>query len=86
MTEQSRSSSAQSRRRRFSEVDNSFGDHYHFRSRVPFKSFDDRLQESRLLFSETVPTIGVTLAVIIMTRPLTGITFFVSEVLWFRVL
>ncbi|KAF3511630.1 hypothetical protein F2Q69_00006667 [Brassica cretica] len=58
LTEKSRSSSARSRLRRFSEVVNSFGDHYHFRSRVPFKSFDDRLQESRLLFSQTVPTIG----------------------------
>ncbi|KAF3543091.1 hypothetical protein DY000_02007392 [Brassica cretica] len=58
LTEQSRSSSARSRLRRFSEVVNSFGDHYHFRSRVPFKSFDDCLQESRLLFSQTVPTIG----------------------------
>ncbi|KAF2577980.1 hypothetical protein F2Q68_00004903 [Brassica cretica] len=58
LTEQSRSSSARSRLRRFSEVVNSFGDHCHFRSRVPFKSFDDCLQESRLLFSQTVPTIG----------------------------
>ncbi|KAF3495701.1 hypothetical protein DY000_02052973 [Brassica cretica] len=58
MNDQSRSSSARSRRRRFIEVDYSFGDHYHFRSRVPFKSFDDRLQGSRRLFSEIVPTIG----------------------------
>ncbi|KAL0742873.1 hypothetical protein Bca4012_084386 [Brassica carinata] len=59
MNEQSRSSSDRSRRRRFSEVDYSFGDHYHFRPRVPFKSFNDHLQESRRLFSEkTVPTIG----------------------------
>ncbi|KAH0938438.1 hypothetical protein HID58_005899, partial [Brassica napus] len=29
-----------------------------FRSRVSFKSFDDRLQESRLIFSGTVSPIG----------------------------
>ena len=58
MTEQSCSSTDRSRRRRFSEVDYSFGEHYHFRSQVPFISFEDRLQRSRLLFSNTVPTIG----------------------------
>ncbi|CAN6809167.1 unnamed protein product, partial [Brassica oleracea var. botrytis] len=58
MTEQSRSSTDRSRRRRFSEIDYSFGEHYHFRSQVPFISFEDRLQRSRLLFSNTVPTIG----------------------------
>ncbi|KAF2544838.1 hypothetical protein F2Q70_00021354 [Brassica cretica] len=58
MTEQSHSSTDRSRRRRFSEVDYSFGEHYHFRSQVLFISFNDRLQISRLLFSNTVPTIG----------------------------
>ena len=58
MTEQSRSSTDRSRRRRFSEIDYSFGEHYHFRSQVPFISFEDRLQKIRLLFSNTVPTIG----------------------------
>ncbi|KAF3528991.1 hypothetical protein DY000_02039399 [Brassica cretica] len=53
MTEQSRFSTDRSRRRRFSEVDYSFGEHYHFRSQVPFISFDGRLQRSRLLFANT---------------------------------
>ena len=57
MTEQSRSSTNRSRRRRFSEIDYSFGEHYQFWSQVPFISFDDHLQRSRLLFSSTVPTI-----------------------------
>ena len=57
MTEQSNSPTTQSRRRRFSEADSSFGEHYHFRSQVPFKSFDDRLQRSRLLFRNTVTAI-----------------------------
>ncbi|KAF3487119.1 hypothetical protein F2Q69_00053967 [Brassica cretica] len=58
MTEQSNSPTTQSRRQRFSEADYSFGERYHFRSQVPFKSFDDRLQRSRLLFRNTVTEIG----------------------------
>ncbi|KAG2265775.1 hypothetical protein Bca4012_076881 [Brassica carinata] len=58
MTEQSNSPTTQSRRRRFSEADSSFGERYHFRSQVPFKSFEDRLQRSRLLFRNTVTAIG----------------------------
>ncbi|KAF3516324.1 hypothetical protein DY000_02061313 [Brassica cretica] len=57
MTEQSRSYTGRSRCRKFSEVDYSFGEHYHYRSEVPFVSFDERLQRSRQLFSNTVPTI-----------------------------
>ncbi|KAG2251946.1 hypothetical protein Bca52824_082082 [Brassica carinata] len=57
MADQSRSSLNRSRRRRFSEIDHSFGEHYHFRPRVPFISFHDRLQRTRLLFSNTVPII-----------------------------
>ncbi|KAF3525658.1 hypothetical protein F2Q69_00048892 [Brassica cretica] len=58
MADQSRSSLNRSRRRMFSEIDHSFGEHYHFRPRVPFISFHDRLQRTRLLFSNTVPIIG----------------------------
>ncbi|KAF2532658.1 hypothetical protein F2Q70_00030602 [Brassica cretica] len=56
MTEQSNSPTTQSRRRRFSEVDSSFGERYHFRSQVPFKSFDDRLQRDENLLEEVFPS------------------------------
>ncbi|KAF3497751.1 hypothetical protein DY000_02054310 [Brassica cretica] len=59
MSDQNPSSSVRTRIQRFSEIDNAYGEHYQFRSRVPFKSFDDRLQESRLIFSGTVSPIGV---------------------------
>nr|VDD44436.1 unnamed protein product [Brassica oleracea] len=58
MADQNLSSSVRTRIRRFSEIDNAYGEHFQFRLRVPFKSFDDRLQESRLIFSGTVPPIG----------------------------
>ncbi|KAF2589771.1 hypothetical protein F2Q70_00039502 [Brassica cretica] len=58
MSDQNPSSSVRTRIQRFSEIDNAYGEHYQFRSRVPFKSFDDRLQESRLIFSETISPIG----------------------------
>ncbi|KAL0682889.1 hypothetical protein Bca4012_049737 [Brassica carinata] len=58
MADQNLSSSVRTGIRRFREIDNAYGEHYQFRSRVPFKSFDDRLQESRLIFSGTVPPIG----------------------------
>ena len=57
MADQSCSSLNRSRRRRFSEIDHSFREHYHFRPRVPFILFHDRLQRTRLLFSNTVPII-----------------------------
>ncbi|WZZ59474.1 hypothetical protein YC2023_059581 [Brassica napus] len=81
MTEQSHSSTDRSRRRRFSEVDYSFGEHYHFRSQVPFISFNDRLQRSRLLFSNTVPTIGGYSRRHHNEEALSGIVIFVSEAL-----
>ena len=52
------SSSSTGRRRRFSEVDYSFGENYRYRSEVPFASFEERLQRSRRLFTSTVPIIG----------------------------
>ncbi|KAF3520330.1 hypothetical protein DY000_02060589 [Brassica cretica] len=59
MANQSSSSTGQRRRiQRFSEIDNAYGEHFQFRPRVSFKSFDDRLQESRLIFSGTVSPIG----------------------------
>nr|VDD22507.1 unnamed protein product [Brassica oleracea] len=58
MAEPISSSTIQSRRRRFSEVDYSFGENYRYRSEVPFASFDERLQQSRHLFSSAVPIIG----------------------------
>jgi len=58
MADQNLSSSVRTRIQRFSEIDNAYGEHFQFRSRVPFKSFDDRLQESRLIFSGTVSPIG----------------------------
>ncbi|CAN6882507.1 unnamed protein product [Brassica oleracea] len=58
MADQNLSSFVRTRIRRFNEIDNAYGEHFQFRSRVPFKSFDDRLQESRLIFSGTVPPIG----------------------------
>ncbi|KAF3590607.1 hypothetical protein DY000_02021256 [Brassica cretica] len=58
MADQSRSSLNRSRRRRFSEINHSFREHYHFRPRVPFILFHDHLQRTRLLFSNTVPIIG----------------------------
>ncbi|KAF3591583.1 hypothetical protein DY000_02024756 [Brassica cretica] len=58
MSDQNPSSSVRTRIRRFSEIDNAYGEHHQFRSRVPFKSFDDRIQESRLIFSGTVSPIG----------------------------
>ncbi|CAN6972622.1 unnamed protein product [Brassica rapa subsp. trilocularis] len=48
---------ARTRIQRFSEIDNANGECYHFRSRVPFKSFDECLQENRSIFSGTVPPI-----------------------------
>uniref|UniRef100_A0A0D3DNQ0 ATP-dependent DNA helicase n=1 Tax=Brassica oleracea var. oleracea TaxID=109376 RepID=A0A0D3DNQ0_BRAOL len=45
--------------RRISEVDHSYGEQYQFRSQVPFLSYEDLLQSSRLLFSDAVPFIGV---------------------------
>ena len=58
MTEQSNSPTTRPRRRRFSEVDSSFGERYHFRPQVPFESFNDRLQRSRMLLRNDVTTIG----------------------------
>ncbi|CAN6818244.1 unnamed protein product, partial [Brassica oleracea] len=58
MTEQSNSPTTRPRQRRFSEVDSSFGERYHFRPQVPFESFSDRLQRSRMLFRNDVTTIG----------------------------
>ena len=43
MSDQNLSSSVRTRIQRFSEIDNAYGEHYQFRSRVPFKSFDDRI-------------------------------------------
>ncbi|KAF2603415.1 hypothetical protein F2Q70_00028255 [Brassica cretica] len=47
MSDQNLSSSVRTRIRRFSEIDNAYGEHYRFRSRVPFKSFDDRSLDPR---------------------------------------
>ena len=58
MSDLNPSSSVGTRTRRFSEIDDSNGEEYQFRSRVPFKTFEDRLQESRLLFYGTVTPIG----------------------------
>ncbi|KAF2577991.1 hypothetical protein F2Q70_00009998 [Brassica cretica] len=58
MSEENRSSASRSRRRRISEVDHSYGEQYQFRSQVPFLSYEDRLQISRLLFSDAIPFIG----------------------------
>ncbi|KAG2283873.1 hypothetical protein Bca52824_055093 [Brassica carinata] len=55
MTDQN--SSARTRKKRLSEVDNTDGERYHFQSRVPLKTYDERLQENCLVFSRTVPTI-----------------------------
>ncbi|KAL0751264.1 hypothetical protein Bca101_033267 [Brassica carinata] len=57
MTEPIPSPTLQSRRRRFSEIDSSFGESYQYRPRIPFKSFDERLQISRRLFSGAAPSI-----------------------------
>ena len=43
MADQNLCSSVRTRIQRFSEIDNAYGEHYQFRSRVPFKSFDDRI-------------------------------------------
>ncbi|KAL0663189.1 hypothetical protein Bca4012_100026 [Brassica carinata] len=58
MADQNPSSSVRTRIQRFIEIDNAYGEHFQFRSRAPFKSFDKRLQESRFIFSGTVPPIG----------------------------
>ncbi|CAN6879412.1 unnamed protein product [Brassica oleracea] len=58
MADQNPFSSVRTRIRRFIEIDNAYGEHFQFRSRAPFKSFDERLQESRFIFSGTVPPIG----------------------------
>ncbi|CAN6893562.1 unnamed protein product, partial [Brassica oleracea] len=52
------SSTIRSRRRRFSEVDYSFGENNRSCSEVPFASFDERLKRSRHLLSGAVPIIG----------------------------
>ncbi|KAF3583131.1 hypothetical protein DY000_02032160 [Brassica cretica] len=57
MSEQNRSSTDRPRRRRFSQVDCSFGDFYQSRSQVPFVLFDERLQRSRQLFSNNVSAV-----------------------------
>ncbi|KAG2266553.1 hypothetical protein Bca52824_073632 [Brassica carinata] len=57
MADQSHSSLNRSRRQRFSEIDHSFREHYHFRPRGPLILFHDCLQRTRLLFSNTVPII-----------------------------
>ncbi|KAF3523149.1 hypothetical protein F2Q69_00049657 [Brassica cretica] len=58
MADQNPSSFVRTRIRRFIEIDNAYGEHFQFRSRAPFKSFDERLQESRFIFSGNVPPIG----------------------------
>ncbi|KAL0685804.1 hypothetical protein Bca4012_052652 [Brassica carinata] len=58
MAEPISSSTIPSRRRRFSEVDYSFGENYRYSSGVLFATFDERLQRSRHLFSGAVPIIG----------------------------
>ncbi|CAN6892581.1 unnamed protein product, partial [Brassica oleracea] len=58
MADQNPSSSVRIRIRRFIKIDNAYGEHFQFQSRAPFKSFDERLQESRFIFSGTVPPIG----------------------------
>ncbi|CAF2109168.1 unnamed protein product [Brassica oleracea] len=58
MTEPRHSSTDRTRRRRFSEIDYSFGERHQYRPQVLFKSFDECLQRSRRLFSSTVPAIG----------------------------
>ncbi|CAN6927989.1 unnamed protein product [Brassica oleracea] len=58
MADQNPFSFVRTRIRRFIEIDNAYGEHFQFRSRAPFKSFDERLQESRFIFSGNVPPIG----------------------------
>ncbi|CAN6902522.1 unnamed protein product [Brassica oleracea var. botrytis] len=58
MTEPRHSPTDRTRRRRFSEIDYSFGERHQYRPQVPFKSFDESLQRSLRLFSSTVPAIG----------------------------
>ncbi|KAH0854005.1 hypothetical protein HID58_057840 [Brassica napus] len=58
MAEQNNSPTTRSRRQRFTEIDSSLGESYHFRPQIQFKSYDDRLQSSRLLFRNTVTPIG----------------------------
>ncbi|KAF3609113.1 hypothetical protein DY000_02045427 [Brassica cretica] len=58
MSDQNPSASVRNRVQRFSEIDNDYREDCQFRPRVPFKTFDDRLQESRLIFLRTVSPIG----------------------------
>ncbi|KAL0863085.1 hypothetical protein Bca101_042203 [Brassica carinata] len=58
MVDQGSSSANQARRRRFGEVDGSYGEHNQFRSQSPFLSFEERLQVSRLIYSNTLPAVG----------------------------
>ncbi|KAL0704238.1 hypothetical protein Bca4012_070663 [Brassica carinata] len=58
MSDQNPSASVRNRVWRFSEIDNDYREDCQFRPRVPFKTFDDRLHESRLIFLGTVSPIG----------------------------
>lgn len=58
MSDQNLSSSHLCRRRRLGEIDNPFGESNRFRPQAPFISFEDRIHSSRLIYSETLPTIG----------------------------
>lgn len=58
MTDQNRPLSHKGTRRRFSEIDNPLGEPTRFRPRAPFVSFEDRIHNSRLIYSDTLPIIG----------------------------
>ncbi|KAJ4917372.1 Uncharacterized protein Rs2_02922 [Raphanus sativus] len=58
MSDQNLSSSHLCRRRRLGEIDNPFGESNRFCPQAPLVSFEDRIHSSRLIYSETLPTIG----------------------------
>lgn len=58
MSNQNRSSTHRCMRQRFGEIDNPYGEPNRFRPQAPFVSFEDRIHSSRLIYSETLPTIG----------------------------
>ncbi|KAL0886250.1 hypothetical protein Bca101_010233 [Brassica carinata] len=57
MADQSSSSANRGRGQRSGGVGSSYGEHRQFRSQSPFLSFEERLQVSRLLYSNTLTAV-----------------------------